>query len=268
MRPERILELLRPLVLVCDRDGFIREAHGGFGGVAGLAAGDLVGRHALELLSDDDAVSLASVFLQGADRDDFTVPQPIPFVVHVVSPDGGIHPADVIATGVVDGDEPGWIVVITPHDQHTTPVPALTELLNASPLRRILTAAVDHLSGSGADGRRLAAALVVDGVDGLHQGRAEVLWTALPETIVGELERALAAPDTPIRTSPSLHQLRGRRAPRAARRGDGRPRLRGTDHRSHRCCPRRASAAGRRQRDGPGSHSPATSDSWSSAPPS
>jgi len=56
-------------------------------------------KHALEVVIEEDRESLASVFIQTQERDDFTVAQPIPFRVRTAARNGAISSADATATG-------------------------------------------------------------------------------------------------------------------------------------------------------------------------
>ncbi len=186
MRADQILELMRPAVLVCDRGGMVVQAAGGFGSYAGWPVEYFVGKHALELVIEEDREPLASVFIQAQERDDFTVAQPIPFRIRTASPDGAIFSADAIATGQPAGDDAGWVVVLHPHDQQTTPVAALTSLLEAQPLERTLELAADHIAGSGSDGRQISAVLLTAGL--LCEG-LRTFGTTMPHELADEIGR-------------------------------------------------------------------------------
>ncbi len=64
MRAEEILELMQPAVLVFDRIGTVVQTAGGFGSYAGWRVEHFMGKHALELVIEEDRESLASVFIR------------------------------------------------------------------------------------------------------------------------------------------------------------------------------------------------------------
>jgi len=64
VRAGEILELMRPAVLVFDRIGTVVQTAHGFGSYAGERMEHFKGKHALELVIEEDRESLASVFIQ------------------------------------------------------------------------------------------------------------------------------------------------------------------------------------------------------------
>ncbi len=184
---------MRPAVLIVDREGFILQATGGFGGFGDLDVADFVGKHALEIVAKEDQESLATIFMQAVGRSDFTVARPIPFVVRSPTPDGGFVAADAVATGVAHGDEQGWVVVLHPHDQQTIPVAALSSLLEGASLATTLALAADHIAGPGNDGRRLASVIATDQLS--STGSLDLLGTKMPPDVADALRALLIEPN-------------------------------------------------------------------------
>lgn len=182
---------MRPAVFFCDREGYVRQASGGRNGHAGWPVEHFVNRHVLEIVVAEDCEALASVFAQAESRPDFTVAYPIPFVLRIESPSGSIISADAVATGQLAGDDPGWIVVLHPHDNQTTPVAPLLSLMDGRPVGETLDLAADHLTGSGTDSRRIGGIIVTDVAGGAthdHNRFGSALDGEVSDAIVAAFE--------------------------------------------------------------------------------
>jgi diguanylate cyclase (GGDEF)-like protein len=139
---ERILDLLRPAVLVVDATGTIREHRGAHGGVHGYAAGELVGTNVFDLVPPDEVDELASYFLGAAGRSAATLELPMPFRLSMIGTDGEAHAVDIIPTGSGSGEDMLWIAVVVPDDLHTAVWRSLEAEMAGAPrdeVKRLLT---------------------------------------------------------------------------------------------------------------------------------
>lgn len=145
----RILEHLRPLVLVVDGLGRMVDVRGGAGGLFGYRPGDLVGRNVLEFVAPGERASVATYFVEGAGDPLRTVPMPMPFRTLVVDVFGDEHHVDVIPTAWTadDGDVVGWVVMVVPLALQSSPSRSLNAELAGSPrceVRQRLTEELDY----------------------------------------------------------------------------------------------------------------------------
>lgn len=134
MEAARLLELVRPLVLVIDGWGQILAVHGGCGGFLGHDVQSMKGMNALAYVAPADHEEIASYFVTEAADEIRTTLLPLPFRVRMVAPNGLEHPVDVIPTGRPhDPEVNGWIVVLVPLSMQAGPSRSLdAELAGAS----------------------------------------------------------------------------------------------------------------------------------------
>ncbi|NJO35788.1 MAG: hypothetical protein HC869_24615 [Rhodospirillales bacterium] len=105
MDPLRLLQLLRPSVLVVDAFGTILAAHGGHGSTLGFDNAALVGRNTLEFVEPAQREMVASYFLaegSGLQRTRF----PLPFRTTIVAADGS--PVMVDTINALGAAAPRW----------------------------------------------------------------------------------------------------------------------------------------------------------------
>lgn len=145
----RILDHLRPLVLVVDGFGRMLDVYGGAGGLFGYVPTEMVGRHVLEFVAPDERGSVATYFVESADDPLRTVPMPMPFRTLVVDVIGDHHHVDVIPTATVgdDGEIIGWVVTVVPLALQSSPSRSLNAELAGSPrseVRQRLTEELDY----------------------------------------------------------------------------------------------------------------------------
>jgi diguanylate cyclase (GGDEF)-like protein len=140
---EKLLGLLRPLVIVVDGLGTIREAHGGMGGFLGWSADQFGGRSVFEFIAPAEHQSVAT-YLVGALGDEIpTVDLPAPFRVALLGADAREHFVDVIPTGRPDDPEIwGWVMVLVPTELEATVSRSLDAEISGEPrdvVRGLLT---------------------------------------------------------------------------------------------------------------------------------
>ncbi len=210
MDPGKVLELVRPLVMVVDGWGTVLGVHGGCGGFLGHDLASLPGTNVLELVDPAEQAEIASNFLSQAGERVLTTLLPLPFRVNMMDVDGIGHPVDVIPTGQPDDPEiRGWVVVIVPLAMQAGPSRSLdAELAGASreEVKRLLAEelAVDNVdwttslflidvsSGAVISGRRTDTRLSEVVGDAIAEGWRP--WT--------EIGRGRWAFDTPIDDAP------------------------------------------------------------------
>jgi len=149
MESDRILEHLRPLVLVVDGLGQMLDVRGGAGELFGYRPQDMVGRNVLEFVATTEHASVASYFVEAAGDPLRTVPMPMPFRTLVVDAEGDEHHVDVIPAACVDddGDITGWVVVLVPLALQSSPSRSLNAELSGLPrsaVRQRLTEELDY----------------------------------------------------------------------------------------------------------------------------
>ncbi len=105
---------MRALLLVVRRDGTIADARGGFGGFLGLDVPALPGSNVFEHLPARDAEELALYFLDSVGESEETIALPMPFRLSIIDVAGFAHPVDVVPSGVVEGDDWSWTVLLMP----------------------------------------------------------------------------------------------------------------------------------------------------------
>jgi diguanylate cyclase (GGDEF)-like protein len=112
---DRILDALRPLVLVVDATGTILDARGGFGGFFGWHPTELAGSSVFRFVAPHQAGELTSFFVESAEQLAEVLSLPLPFRVAFLGADGSEHSVDVIHTGGRDHDgEVHWVVALVP----------------------------------------------------------------------------------------------------------------------------------------------------------
>ena len=110
-----VLGRLRGLVIVVDALGTITQGYGNYGGILGYDMADLVGACVFDFVAPDDVDDLAVYFLENAGQTIDVVSLPLPFRVHLIGADGGIHPVDVVPTAQDDdGTGLSWVVMVVP----------------------------------------------------------------------------------------------------------------------------------------------------------
>ena len=150
MEPAKVLELLRPLIVVVDGWGCISAVHGGCGGFLGHDLDALVGTNVLDIVAEAERDETASYFLSQAGDSIRTTLLPLPFRVKLVGANGAEHPVDVIPTGRPhDPDVNGWVAVLVPLSMQAGPSRSLdAELAGASrhEVKQLLAEelAIDH----------------------------------------------------------------------------------------------------------------------------
>ena len=134
MEPAKVLELLRPLIVVVDGWGGISAVHGGCGGFLGHDLDALVGTNVLDIVAEAERDETALYFLSQAGEAIRTTLLPLPFRVKLVAANGAEHPVDVIPTGRPhDPDVNGWVAVLVPLSMQAGPSRSLdAELAGAS----------------------------------------------------------------------------------------------------------------------------------------
>jgi diguanylate cyclase (GGDEF)-like protein len=130
----KVLELIRPYVLVIDRFGTVRGAHGGLGNAFGYEAGSMVGRSVFEFVPTHLHQEVATFFVSQPSEKAGTTLTPLPFRTHVLDARGNEVPVDVVPTGRPDDPEvDGWVVVLVPLSMQSAPSRSLdAELTGAS----------------------------------------------------------------------------------------------------------------------------------------
>ena len=142
MDADRLLDLLRPLVLVVDGTGTVLEWRGGHGGFHGWTRDDFVGASVFQFVAPDQHDELALYFLESTGRSPETLELPMPFRLAMVGADGRRHEVDIIPTGDGSGDDLRWVVVVVPDDLHTAVARSLDAEMAGAPrdeVRRMLT---------------------------------------------------------------------------------------------------------------------------------
>jgi len=139
---DRLLALLRPLVLVVDGGGTVLDARGGYGGFHGWRVADFVGRNVFEFVPAHQADELASYFIEAVGRSADTLALPLPFRLALLGPDGREHAVDVIPAGDGDGDHVCFVVVVVPDELQTAVSRSLEAEMSSAPrdeVKRMLT---------------------------------------------------------------------------------------------------------------------------------
>jgi diguanylate cyclase (GGDEF)-like protein len=115
MDPNRVLAMLRPLVLQVTTGGTIDAVHGGFGGFLGHDLDALVGRDALDIVDPADHDEVLLYLAAAAPAADAKLELPLPFRTRILDATGRPFTADVIPSRLPD-DAPvdGWVVTIVP----------------------------------------------------------------------------------------------------------------------------------------------------------
>ncbi len=138
MDPERILEHLRPLVIVVDGTGTVISIHGGYGGFFGYDLAEWVGSSVFRFVAPEQVDELATYFLESTSRSVDARALPLPFRLSVVGADGRHHPVDVIPAGEpTDSDDPSWVVTIVPLELQSSVARSLEAEMAGAPRRRV-----------------------------------------------------------------------------------------------------------------------------------
>jgi diguanylate cyclase (GGDEF)-like protein len=112
---ERILEALRPLVLVVDGAGTVSDVRGGYGGFFGHDVTQWVGASVFDHVAPDQVDELATYFIEGAQRSADSRSLPLPFRLAIVGADGLEHDVDIIpAEHHAADDASTWVVTVVP----------------------------------------------------------------------------------------------------------------------------------------------------------
>lgn len=137
-----VLATLRPLVIVVDAVGGIRQVHGGNGGFLGHDPSTFVGGNVFDFVAPSSIGEVATYFAESVDETIETVLLPLPFRLELVGADGLYHPVDIIPTAVDAGDGSwGWVVTIVPVAFGGAAARSLHATVNGSPraeIRRLL----------------------------------------------------------------------------------------------------------------------------------
>lgn len=113
LSPTDVLELLRPLVLVVDGFGQIRQVHGALGGLLGYHSSDLIGKSVLEIVGSRDRLEVDEYF--GPEATQTFDPQPFSYIGQIVAADGSEHDVAVYIGGKTDANNnPLWVVSLIP----------------------------------------------------------------------------------------------------------------------------------------------------------
>jgi diguanylate cyclase (GGDEF)-like protein len=134
---ERLLDLLRPLVLVVDPLGTVLEYRGAHGGFHGYDPADFVGASVFDFVAPHQVDELATYFLEASGRSAGTLALPMPFRVALLDRQGNEHPVDVIPTGDTSGDELRWIVVVLPVELQTPVARSLEAEMAGAPREHV-----------------------------------------------------------------------------------------------------------------------------------
>ncbi len=110
-----LLQLLRPLVVVVDAGGRVRDARGACGGFLGHAPEALVGTDVLELVTPAERSQIALYFDNAVGRER-RIALPLPFRMRILSASGDEHVVDVVVSSasLVDPEDDGWVIMMTP----------------------------------------------------------------------------------------------------------------------------------------------------------
>lgn len=154
MQADRILEHLRPLILVVDGLGQMLDVRGGAGNLFGYRATDMVGRNVLDFVAPSHRMSVASYFVEAVGEPLRTVDMPMPFRTVVLDAGGVEHDVDVVPTGCVgdDGEIDGWVVTLVPLALQSSPSRSLNAELSGRPrgeVRQRLTEELDYPTTTG-----------------------------------------------------------------------------------------------------------------------
>lgn len=149
MDADRILEHLRPMVLLVDGFGRMLDARGGAGGLFGFRPEEMVGRNVLEFVAPAERTSIGTYFVECVGEQLRTVPMPMPFRTVVIDAAGHGHDVDVIPAGCVgeDGEITGWVVTLVPLALQSSPSRSLNAELSGRPrseVRQRLTEELDY----------------------------------------------------------------------------------------------------------------------------
>lgn len=137
MDADRILDLLRPLVLVVDGGGTVLDSRGAYGGFHGRSAADFLGANVLDLVAPHQVDELASYFLEAVGRSAETLALPLPFRVALLDPEGREQPVDVIPTGDSTADDVRFVVVAVPDELHTPVSRSLEAEMSGAPREEV-----------------------------------------------------------------------------------------------------------------------------------
>lgn len=137
MDAERLLDLLRPLVLVVDELGTVLGYRGAHGGFHGYDPADFVGASVFDFVAPHQIDELATYFLEASGRSAGTLALPMPFRISLLDRDGNEHPVDVIPTGDTSGDEVRWVVVVLPVELQTPVARSLEAEMAGAPREQV-----------------------------------------------------------------------------------------------------------------------------------
>lgn len=137
MDADRILDALRPVVVVVDAVGTITDVRGGFGGFYGHDLTALSGTSVFDLIAPDHVDELAVYFLESAGRSADALALPLPFRIDAVGADGQRHPVDVVPTGDISDGELRWIVAVVPTDLQTSVARSLEAEMAGAPREQV-----------------------------------------------------------------------------------------------------------------------------------
>ncbi len=136
--PERILEHVRPLVVVIDGTGTVVSVHGGYGGFFGHDITRWSGASVFDFVAPEQIDELATYFLESTGRSADARALPLPFRLSVIGADGRHHPVDVIpASDPAEDAEPAWVVTIVPLELQSSVARSLEAEMAGAPRRRV-----------------------------------------------------------------------------------------------------------------------------------
>ena len=182
MQAAQILDLVRPLILVIDRQGAVTAAYGAAEGVAGAMATEFVGRNVLEFVADEYRTDVADVFLRIDEVPVMTTPAP--FSLAVVGP-GGRETVDVIPRGFHVDEQSGWVITVIPRSSSPAPLGVIDLMLDDAPLEVVVRALLTRLSSSIEDTVAAAHALLLSSAEQLQvvSPRRDPISEALQVTV-------------------------------------------------------------------------------------
>ena len=152
VEPAKVLELLRPLVMVVDGFGTITATHGGCGGFLGYDLAALVGTNVLTLVDPAEQEDIASYFIAAAGETLRTTLLPLPFRVRMIDASGINQAVDVIPTGRPDDpDVDGWVVALVPLAMQAGPSRSLDAELSGAPRATVKQLLAEELEIDNAD---------------------------------------------------------------------------------------------------------------------
>lgn len=139
MDAERILDALRPLVLVVDSTGTVTELRGGYGGFLGYDdLSEWVDVSVFDHVAPHQVDQLATYFIESAGRSADARSLPLPFRLAVMGADGLEHPVDIIpAEDPTSGDGSRWVVLVLPVALQASVSRSLEAEMAGAPRRRV-----------------------------------------------------------------------------------------------------------------------------------